>query len=148
MKLSAIKTACLCLIACCFSVAVQAQMAWASTESLYPTTTTASVKVIPGPFTFVHKISEPLPLNYAKVRSHITYPEAAAAAGVQGVVYLRILVDQHGQYVRHLVMTEVHPLLVCAVEQEVAHLKFKPGQKGTQPVAAWITLPFAFRMPT
>ncbi len=87
---------------------------------------------------------EAKPLNQADLAQRIGYPAAAKAAGQQGRIILRVLVDAHGRYVNHVLKRTAGRLLLEAVEAEVANLLFSPAMIGKKPTKAWVEVAFDF----
>ncbi|MEZ4829479.1 MAG: energy transducer TonB [Bacteroidia bacterium] len=93
---------------------------------------------------FVFAEAEPTPINMEEVRTLIGYPQIARDAGISGNVVLRVLVDKRGNYVRHKVINEVHPLLTQAIEPNIPKLRFTPAIQAGKPIAFWVNVPFSF----
>ena len=98
----------------------------------------------PDPNDFVILDREPAPINMNEVKGLIGYPEEAKKEGIIGKVIVRVMVDAEGNYVKHVMIRKVHPLLDDAVEAQLDKLKFTPGTQGGKPVSVWVTLPFTF----
>jgi protein TonB len=73
------------------------------------------------------------------------YPEAARAAGVQGVVELLVGVNEKGAVVEATVVTSVPGLSRAAVEA-VRTWRFRPAERGGEPVAVRIPIPVRFTL--
>jgi TonB family protein len=101
---------------------------------------------IPGPKEFVLLEKEPVPLNLDEIKQQIGYPREAKEAEIDGKVVLRILIDEQGKYVKHIVLKDPHPLLTRAVEKEIPALRFSPGEGGGKLVKTWVTIPFQFAL--
>lgn len=99
----------------------------------------------PDPTAFVVLEKDPQCLNCEEIRKRIGYPPLAKEAGIQGKVIVRLLIDQNGQYRRHIVLRSPHKLLTEAVERELPSLEFSPGIQAERPVSVWVTLAFDFR---
>lgn len=100
----------------------------------------------PDPNTFVLLEKEPEPLNMEKFRTLVGYPPMAKEAEIEGKVILRVLVDEEGNYRRHILIRDPHPILSKAVEKELPKLKFSPAIKDKQPFMAWTTIPYSFKL--
>ena len=74
------------------------------------------------------------------------YPEALRAAGVDGRVVIRVVVDTVGRVERAslTVVAATHPLFVPAVEQAVARMRFRPAEAGGRRVRQLVEIPFEF----
>lgn len=99
----------------------------------------------PNPEDFVLVDVAPSPLNMDEVKGLIGYPEAAKKEGIEGKVVVRILVGSNGNYVKHINIREVHPLLIEAVEAHLPKLKYTPGEQRGKAIPVWVTIPFDFR---
>ncbi|MEZ4774921.1 MAG: energy transducer TonB [Bacteroidia bacterium] len=93
-------------------------------------------------FVFVHK--EPVAINYMEVSNAIGYPSVAKEAGIEGSVIVRVLVDEHGNYLKHKVISQAHPLLGRSCDSYVNNLYFTPAVRDGQPVKFWVNIPFHF----
>jgi hypothetical protein len=86
---------------------------------------------------------QPVPINMMEVRKRIGYPKAARRKG--GTVVARVLVDEKGNYVRHVIINVGHPILSEAVEEHISLLKFSPAIQGGKPIKLWTNIPFGFK---
>ncbi len=100
----------------------------------------------PDPFEFVAVEKQPQPVNLDDIKQRIGYPEQARQAHIEGKVVVRILVDENGRYVKHIVIKKAHPILVRAVEKEIPNLIFTPGIQSGKPIRVWVNIPFVFRL--
>lgn len=100
----------------------------------------------PDASAFVYVDKEPEILNFPEVVRSIGYPEAAAKAGVEGNVIMRVLVDANGGYVRHEVVRGLHPALEAAVAEHLPDLRFRPASLEGKPLMYWMNIPFSFRL--
>jgi protein TonB len=67
------------------------------------------------------------------------YPQAAAAAGIEGKVRLRILVGEDGRVLEAQVLEEPgHGLGAAAAAGVKRHCRFEPGEGDAGPAATWI----------
>jgi periplasmic protein TonB len=88
----------------------------------------------------------PNPLNMEEVMKKIGYPPIAKEAGIEGQVMLRILVDEKGNYVRHIISKAAHPLLQAEVEKHAQELYFTPAIQDGKPIKSWVNIPFNFKL--
>ncbi|MCB0835876.1 MAG: energy transducer TonB, partial [Bacteroidetes bacterium] len=95
---------------------------------------------------FVFAEEEPTPVNINDIKKLIGYPQIARDASIQGMVVVRVLVDKNGNYAKHKVTNEVHPILSRAVEEHVNKLKFTPAIQGGKPIKFWVNIPFNFML--
>jgi TonB family protein len=101
---------------------------------------------MPGPDDFVLLDKEPTPINYALVISTMDYPKAASKFLIEGKVMARILVDSSGHYRQHVILKSPHPALEEAVTAKLPELLFRPAEHEGRARAAWVTLPFEFKL--
>jgi protein TonB len=99
-----------------------------------------------GPNDFVMLEKEPAPVNMDDIKKMIGYPPMAKEAEIEGKVVLRVQVDTHGDYVRHVVIKDPHPILTAEVVKQLKHLKFTPGIQSGKPIKVWVTIPFDFKL--
>lgn len=95
---------------------------------------------------FLFVSEEPQPLNMELVRRSIGYPEIAREAGIEGQLVVRVLVSESGNYVRHLMIKKVHPILAEAVEAYLPALQFTPAIQNNRPIKFWVNIPFRFKL--
>lgn len=93
-------------------------------------------------FVFVHK--EPVALNYNEILGKVEYPQIARDAGIEGTVLVRVLVDEHGNYQKHKIISQAHAMLGRNCDRVVGDLKFTPAVRDGQPVKFWVNIPFHF----
>lgn len=95
---------------------------------------------------FIFVQEEPKAVNLADIKKLVGYPQIARDAGIQGEVVVRILVDEKGNYSKHKVIKQMHPILAKAVEDQVSKLKFTPAIQGGKPIKFWVNVPFRFTL--
>ena len=100
----------------------------------------------PQPNEFVFVDSPPKPLNMERLIQEIGYPQAAVDSNRSGTVVLRVLVDENGDYKTHKVLSEVHPVLLSAVESHVSKLRFTPAILEGKTLKYWVNVPFNFKL--
>ena len=88
---------------------------------------------------------QPKPLNMDEIIKMIGYPLEVKEAGIEGRVFLKILVDENGNYVRHTLLKSAHPLLIAEVEKYVNQLKFTPAMLNGKAIPFWLNVPFYFK---
>jgi protein TonB len=98
------------------------------------------------PDTFILLEKEPQAVNLDELGKLIGYPEMAKEAEIQGRVTLRVMVDKMGNYVKHIVLKDPHPILTRAVTEKIHLLKMTPGIQAGKPIKVWVTLPFNFEL--
>lgn len=89
---------------------------------------------------------EPRTINLDDIRKLIGYPQIARDAGIEGMVVLRVLIDERGNYVRHKIIKQAHPILAEACESKVNRLKFTPAIQGSRAIKFWVNVPFNFKL--
>ena len=77
-------------------------------------------------------------------RSVPRYPVEYARAGIEGVVILKVLIDENGQVSKIEPRYQAEPHLITVAEQAVKKFKFKPAYFHDQPQRVWLTIPFTF----
>lgn len=85
-------------------------------------------------------------LNLSELVNKIGYPEEAQKAKAEGTVILRVLFDEKGNYLKHEVKTEGHPLLLKAVEKDIKLIKAKPLTFNKKPIQFSMNVPFSFKL--
>lgn len=93
-----------------------------------------------------NEVEELKPLNMNEVRAKIGYPAEAQRQRIQGDVVVRVLVDTTGRVMRHVVIQEVHPSLLKAVESHIDSLRFSPAMQGGKPIVFWVNVLFPFSL--
>ena len=93
-------------------------------------------------------IDEFIPYQVAPViikRVEPIYPELARKAGVQGKVWVKVLIDKEGKVKKAAIMQGLeifHEAATNAVMQWV----FKPAIQQDRPIAVWMAIPISFRL--
>lgn len=101
---------------------------------------------IPAPDEIVRLDKEPVALNLTEVKRETVHFKDPNDANIEGKVIVRVLISDKGEYVKHIVMSKVHPILENAVSKNVPELKFEPGMLDGEPTFCWMTIPFEFSM--
>ncbi len=76
-------------------------------------------------------------------RGTLAYPPAARAAGVEGTVLVRALIDTLGHVTEAQIQTSV-PMLDSTALAFVRGWRFRPAEVDHRPVAVWVTTPVRF----
>lgn len=95
---------------------------------------------------FILLDEEPRPVNLDDIKDAIGYPPMAVEAEIEGTVIVRVQVSTSGDYVKHVVKKNPHPVLTNAVQQYLDQLKFTPGIQGGKPIKVWVTVPIKFSL--
>ncbi len=90
--------------------------------------------------------SGPRALNLNAIKASIPFPEQAKRNGREGYVFVKVLVDTNGVYVKHKYMTYSHELFRDAVEPHLSRLRFQPLLLHNELRRTWVTIPFVFRV--
>lgn len=104
------------------------------------------VEQVPDINAFIFAEEEPVPVNMEEIKKMIGYPQLARDAGIEGQVVIRVLVDKNGNYARHRIINQVHPILAKACEEQLHKLKFTPAIQGGKPIQFWVNIPFNFKL--
>ena len=88
---------------------------------------------------------EATPINIEEIRAKIKYPKGINLESKEDKVILQILVDEEGNYVKHIVISSPHPSYTKAVEKYVRRLKFKPAITFGEPVKDEVIVAFDIR---
>ena len=99
-----------------------------------------------GPNEFVLLEKEPAPVNMDEIKKLVGYPAMAKEAEIEGKVILRVQVNKSGQYSKHIVIKDPHPILTKAVTDKIKMLNFTPGIQAGKPIKVWVTIPFDFKL--
>lgn len=82
----------------------------------------------------------------ASIQEHITYPDMARKAGVEGRVIVQFVVDEQGNVQEPQVVRGLGAGLDEVALDAVRKAKFKPGMQRGQPVKVRMSLPITFRL--
>jgi protein TonB len=74
------------------------------------------------------------------------YPEQAHNDGIEGTVWVKIWVDEHGNARKAVILRTDAEILNQATIDASMNWKFKPAMMDGKPVAVWVTIPFKFKM--
>ena len=109
----------------------------------YPgqTPTSQKLDIIEPPFN-----TPPIPLNLEEVRLATPYPETAKKFRIEGIVYLKLLIDRWGIVKRVELVESLDPILDEVAIEMVKQLRFRPAEIENKPVAVWLSFPFKFSL--
>lgn len=96
-----------------------------------------TVADVPDPFVSDATVSEPVPMNYSEIRKSLNGQPA-------GSLEVRVLVDESGAYMGHLVTDSVGGQLTTAIEEKLKDLWFEPAQQQGKATMGWARLRFDF----
>ncbi|MCI4670324.1 MAG: energy transducer TonB [Bacteroidia bacterium] len=89
---------------------------------------------------------ESSPSNMNIVMRSIGYPKPARDSGIQGVVILRMLLDNKGNPQFFYPLNIGHRILFDSVALKAMNLRFEPAMKDGRKVSCWINIPFNFKL--
>lgn len=96
-------------------------------------------------FVAVEEMPEPIG-GIAAIQSKIVYPEIAKRAGVQGRVFVKAYVDEHGNVTKVELIRGIGAGCDEAAMNAVKSVKFKPGKQRGKPVKVQVTVPVLFKL--
>jgi TonB family protein len=99
-----------------------------------------------GPNDFVVLEKEPAPINLDELKKMIGYPKEALEKDIAGKVVIRMMIDEKGNYVKHIIIKDPNPILSNAVSSKISALRFTPGIQNGKPIRVWVTIPFDFKL--
>jgi hypothetical protein len=79
-------------------------------------------------------------LNLDKVMLQIRQPHEVYE--ITGKVIVRILLDENGKYIQHIVLRDPYPPLTKSFTDVVPLMKATPAEIDGRPVASWVTIPY------
>jgi protein TonB len=74
------------------------------------------------------------------------YPQMARQLGIEGTVFLEIIVEKDGTVSSVKVLKSVHPLLDESAVAAAYKLKFTPAMTRDMPIRCYVTYPITFRL--
>jgi protein TonB len=74
------------------------------------------------------------------------YPEMAVRAGLEGVVWVKILVDREGKATKALVIKSTAEIFEQAALNAAMQFHFTPALMNQSPVKVWVSIPFRFQL--
>ncbi|MFA5803604.1 MAG: energy transducer TonB [Melioribacteraceae bacterium] len=74
------------------------------------------------------------------------YPQLAKLSGIQGTVYLKLLIDEKGNVDQAIVLQGVKDMIDEAALASAKEAKFSPAMLNNKPVKVWVILPVAFKL--
>ncbi|MEL6676912.1 MAG: energy transducer TonB [Bacteroidota bacterium] len=99
---------------------------------------------IPDSVWLFHPNPAPIPINLDDIKKLIGYPKEAVKNQIEGTVVAKIWVDKKGDYRKHRIIHDPHPLLSQAVDRHLSKLRFTQHIElgRTFPYIVWIPFPF------
>ncbi len=77
---------------------------------------------------------------------YVQYPEEAKKKGIEGKVYVSVLIDENGHVVEARSVKEANPLLIEAALKAVKQTQFVPGKEKGKKVKVQILMPITFKL--
>ena len=74
------------------------------------------------------------------------YPEMARAAGIEGRVVYRVLVDKKGNYRKHQLVSSPDGALSYLADSHLKDLEFIPAEQNGEKVTSWVNIPVVFKI--
>jgi protein TonB len=96
----------------------------------------------PSPDAFIPV--EKLPVAVRQVRPE--YPDIARRAGIEGTVWVKILVDKEGRVKKAIVLKSDSEIFDEPAIKAALQWVFAPAMMNKGPVAVWVALPFRFQL--
>ncbi len=96
----------------------------------------------PSPDTAILVEQEPMPVR--KVVPE--YPELARRLGVEGTVWMKILIDREGRPKKAIVVKSDNSLLDESARTAALEWRFTPAMMTSGPVMVWASIPFRFAL--
>jgi TonB family protein len=94
----------------------------------------------PAPDEFVAYDTPPRPVHTVAA----VYPQMALASGMEGTVYVKILVDERGNPKRAIIVKGLGMGFDEAAISAAMQCRFTPAMQRDKPVRVWISVPFKF----
>lgn len=98
----------------------------------------------PSPSAFFLCTKDPQPINLKDIVRLIGCPNCYLC--YEASIVFRVLVDEKGNYVRHLPPKKGLPFVIKAIEEHIAKLRFIPATRDDIPVKSWANIPFVFKL--
>ncbi|MGB5107565.1 MAG: TonB family protein [Candidatus Zixiibacteriota bacterium] len=99
---------------------------------------------IPSPDEFIAVEERPVPIQQAQPK----FPEIARKAGIEGSVWVKVLVDRNGNVKDAMIAKEsgTNAGFEEAALEAAKATKWKPAMQNKQPVALWVTYEIKFQL--
>ena len=97
---------------------------------------------------FVAYDEPPTPIGgFAAIQKNLAYPEIARKAGVEGRVFVKVLIDRKGnvvdtQVIKSLGNNGCDEAAIAAIKK----VKWKPAKQRDKPVKVWVSIPVVFML--
>ncbi len=74
------------------------------------------------------------------------YPEKAKKEGLEGTVWVKVLIDENGKATKSEILKTDREVFNHEAQAAVMKWVFKPALKQGKPVPVWVTIPFRFKL--
>jgi protein TonB len=91
------------------------------------------------------KYPEPVGGIEAMIKN-IVYPQTAKDQGIQGKVFVKVIIDEKGNVSETSILKSVNKDCDKAAMDAIKKTKFTPGIKDNKPVKAEVTIPIMFKL--
>ena len=91
------------------------------------------------------KYPEPIGGIEAMIKN-LVYPISAKEAGIEGKVFVRVIIDETGTVTETSILKSVSEDCDKAAMDAIKKTKFTPGIKDNKPVKAEVTIPIMFKL--
>lgn len=88
------------------------------------------------------------PQNQPEVKKRVEpwYPTILKEAGIQGMAYLKVVIDEKGHVSEAETLKTDHPAFGEAALKAITQWEFSPATKDGKPIKAEVTIPFRFAL--
>ncbi|MBI4549285.1 MAG: energy transducer TonB [Ignavibacteriae bacterium] len=100
------------------------------------------INIEEDPPDFVPVEKQPVPVKQVQPE----YPEIARRAGVEGTVWVKILVDKEGKAKKAVIMKSDAEIFNEPAQKAALQWVFTPALMNNGPVAVWAAVPFRFKL--
>jgi protein TonB len=95
---------------------------------------------------FVPYDTPPRPLNLDEIKRRTPYPEVARRLGIEGTVYLKLLLDKEGNVKKVKLLKPLYLDLDRIAMKMAKELRFTPAMQRDMFIAVWISFPYKFSL--
>lgn len=84
--------------------------------------------------------------GFGEIKKALKYPESSRKAGVTGMVYVGIHIDEQGKILETKILESLDADCDQAAVDAIKSVSWKPALKDNKPVKVWITVPVKFAL--
>lgn len=77
---------------------------------------------------------------------NVIYPQSAKEAGIEGKVFVKVIIDERGNVIESKVTKSVDKDCDKAAVDAIMKTKFTPAMKDNKPVKTEVTIPILFKL--